>query len=79
MATNLQLSTEAMIVCTLQVYYLVTSNERYEHERYNGSYTPLAYFFAELSITMVSLLVGTHVSFGQWYDIVPDSKSERER
>lgn len=45
------------LYCRLQVYYLIKSNERYAHERANGSYSVAAYYFAELTVTSLALLV----------------------
>jgi hypothetical protein len=46
-----------------QVYYLMTSNKRFEHERANASYGVLAYFLAELLVTAVSHLVSARLLF----------------
>ncbi|KAG5179068.1 P-loop containing nucleoside triphosphate hydrolase protein [Tribonema minus] len=39
------------------VFYLVTSNMRFEHERANASYGVMAYFLSELTVTAASCLL----------------------
>ncbi|KAG5179071.1 P-loop containing nucleoside triphosphate hydrolase protein [Tribonema minus] len=50
-----------------KVYYLMTSNKRFEHERANASYGVAAYFLSELAVTAIShLLFIPGVTIAYW-------------
>ncbi len=43
-----------MYVHVFKIFYIVTHNHRFHHERANGSYRVLSYWLAELTVTAVS-------------------------
>ncbi len=43
-----------MYVHVFKIFFLVTHNQRFRHERANGSYRVLPHFFAELTVTAIS-------------------------
>ncbi len=43
-----------MYVHVFKIFYIVTHNQRFHHERANGSYHVLPYFLAELTVTAIA-------------------------
>jgi ATP-binding cassette subfamily G (WHITE) protein 2 (SNQ2) len=51
----------ALMLCSyvhvFKIFYMVTANKRYEHERANASYGPVAFWLSELTVTFISQII----------------------